>query len=84
MSDLLLLGHVHEGAKTFMRTASLLPLMDAKRLQMEAKRSDSNFEKARDLIVCNSPACQGFLWLVHEQKMRHCIARGIASFCEDD
>ena len=58
--------------------------MDAKRFQIEAKRWDSNFEKARDLIVRNSPACQGFLWLVHERKMPHCVAQEIASFCEID
>ena len=84
VSDLLLLGDVHEGAKTFMRSVGLLPLMDTKRLRAEAKRWDSNFDKARGLIVRNSPACQGFLWLLHERKMPHCVAREIASFCEDD
>ena len=84
VSDLLLLGDVHEGAKTFMRSAGLLPLMDTKRLRAETKRWDSNFEKARDLIVRNSPACQGFLWLVRERKMPHSVAREIASFCEGD
>ena len=83
VSDLLLLGDVHEGAKTFMRSAGLLPLMDTKRLRAETKRWDSNFEKARDLIVRNSPACQGFLWLLHERKMPYCVAQEIASFWED-
>ena len=48
VSDLLLLGDVHEGARTFMRSAGLLPLMDTKRLRAETKRWGSNFEKARD------------------------------------
>ena len=73
-----------EVAKTFMPSAGLLPFMGTRRLRAETKEWDSGLEKARDLIVRNSPACQGSVLLVRKREMPHCVAREIASFCEDD
>jgi hypothetical protein len=82
VSELLLLGSVHAGAKAFIRSAGSLPFMDMKRLRAEAKKWNSNFDRARDLIIRRSPACQGFLWLLHERRMPYSVAREIVSFWE--
>ena len=75
VSELLLLEEVHAGAKAFIWSAGLLPFMDIKRLRAEATRWDSNFGRARELIVRCSPSCQGFLRLLHGQKMPYSVAR---------
>jgi len=80
VDELLLLEDVHAKAQAFILSAGSLPLMDTERLRAEAKRWGSCFDKARELIVRCSPACQGFLWLLHEQKMPFCVAREIAAF----
>jgi len=81
--ELLVLDELQARAQAFMRSASSLPLMDTKRLRAEGKKCSSCFAKARELIVRCSPACQGFLWLLHDQKLPYCVAREIASFWGD-
>ncbi len=80
VEELLVLGEVDQGAQAFIQSAGALPFMDTKRLRAEAKDWGSCFNKARELIVRRSPACQGFLWLLHERKMPHDVAREIAAF----
>lgn len=80
VSELLLLDEVHAGAKAFIQSAGSLPLLDLRRLRAEGKKWNSCFDKARELILRCSPACQGFLWLLHDQKMPYCVAREFASF----
>ena len=58
----------------------LSPPVDTKRLRAEGKKWSSCFDKARNLILRCSPACQGFLWLLHDQKLPYCVAREFASF----
>ena len=80
VSELLLLDELNARAHAFMRSASSLPPVDTKRLRAEGKKWNSCFDKARELILRCSPACQGFLWFLHDQKMPYCVAREFASF----
>ena len=83
VSELLLLDEVHAGAKAFIQSAGSLPLLDLRRLRAEAKRWDTNFTRARELIVRCSPSCQGFLWLLYDRKMPYCVVLQIVAFWEE-
>ena len=83
VSELLLLDEVHAGAKAFIQSAGLLPFLDLRRLRAEAKRWDTNFTRARELIVRCSLSCQGFLWLLHDRKMPYCVVLQIVAFWEE-
>ena len=83
LSELLLLDEVHAGAKAFVQSAGSLPLLDLRRLRAEAKRWDTNFTRARELIVRCSPSCQGFLWPLHDRKMPSCVVLQIVAFWEE-
>ena len=83
VSELLLLDEVHAGAKAFIQSAGSLPLLDLRRLRAEAKRWDTNFTRARELIVRCSPYCQGFLLLFYDQKMPYRVVLQITAFWEE-
>ena len=83
VSELLLLDEMHAGAKAFIQSAGSLPLLDLRRLRAEAKRWDTNFTRARELIVRCSPYCQGFLLLLYDQKMPYCVVLQIVAFWEE-
>ena len=83
VAELLLLDDVDSRAQVFMGSVGALPFMEPKRLRTEVARWNSLFAKARASVVECSPACQGFLWLLHERKLPLCIALEIAGLCGD-
>ena len=80
VQQLLLLEAVDANAQLFIARARLLPFAHRAHLQGEEKRWNARYNKARELIVACSPACQGFLWLLDERRLPRCVALEIMAF----
>ena len=80
VQQLLLLEAVGAHAQYFIARARLLPFVHGPRLKIEEKRWNARYNKARELIVACSPACQGFLWLLDERRLPRCVALEIMAF----
>ena len=74
VQQLLLLEAVDAKAQLFIARARLLPFVHGPHLKSEEKRWNARYNKARELIVACSPACQGFLWLLDERKLPLSVA----------
>ena len=80
VAQLLLLEAVDAHAQHFIARARLLPFVHGPHLQSEERRWNARYNKARELIVACSPACQGFLWLLGEWRLPRCVALEIMAF----
>ena len=80
VQQLLLLEAVDAKSQLFIGRAGLLPFMHRAHLKNEEKRWNARYNKARELIVACSPACQGFLWLLDERKLPLSVALDIMAF----
>ena len=49
-------------------------------MQGEERTWNARYNKAREVIVACSPACQGFLWLLDERRLPRCVALEIMAF----
>ena len=67
-------------AQSFMARARLLPFVHKAHLQGEERSWNARYNKARELIVACSPACQGFLWLLDERKLPFSVAIEVMAF----
>jgi hypothetical protein len=80
VQQLLLLEAVGAKAQLFITRAGLLPFMHRAHLKSEERRWNARYNKARELIVACSPACQGFLWLLDERKLPFSVAIEVMAF----
>ena len=78
--QLRLLEAVDRKAQSFIGCTRLLPFTNRARLAIEERQWNARYNKAREMVVRCSPACQGYLWLLNERRLPQCVALEVKAF----